>query len=78
MKALVGTCNKEKALVGAFSVNVKTDGSFAALVSISRLSLVLPSLAREIFHTRDTIAATTEEVKICSLQTWKRCLIIKR
>ena len=24
--------NQEKALVGAFSVNVKTDGSFAALI----------------------------------------------
>ena len=32
MKALVGTFNQEKALVGAFSVIVKTDGSFAALL----------------------------------------------
>ena len=36
MKALVGTFNKEKALVGAFSVIVKTDcetdGSCAALL----------------------------------------------
>ena len=32
MKALVGTFNQEKVLVGAFSVIVKTDGSFAALV----------------------------------------------
>ena len=32
MKALVGTFNQEKALVEAFSVIVKTDGSFAALV----------------------------------------------
>ena len=31
MKALVGAFNKEKALVGAFSVIVKTDGSIAAL-----------------------------------------------
>ena len=33
MKALVlvGTFNQEKAVVGAFSVIVKTDGSFAAL-----------------------------------------------
>ena len=30
VKALVGTFNKEKALVGALSVIVKTDGSFAA------------------------------------------------
>ena len=29
---LVGAFNQEKALVGAFSVIVKTDGSFAALV----------------------------------------------
>ena len=36
MKALVGAFNQEKALVGAFSVIVKTecetDGSFAALI----------------------------------------------
>ena len=32
VKTLVGTFNQEKALVGAFSVIVKTDGSFAALV----------------------------------------------
>ena len=31
VKALVGSFNQEKALVGAFSVIVKTDGSFAAL-----------------------------------------------
>ena len=31
MKALVGAFNQENALVGAFSVNVKTDGSSAAL-----------------------------------------------
>ena len=30
--ALVGVFNQEKALVGAISVIVKTDGSFAALV----------------------------------------------
>ena len=33
MKALVGTFNQEKDLVGSFFVIVKTDGSFAALVS---------------------------------------------
>ena len=32
MKALVGAFNQENALVGAFSVIVKTDGSFAALM----------------------------------------------
>ena len=31
MKALVCAFNQEKAIVGAFSVIVKTDGSFAAL-----------------------------------------------
>ena len=31
MKALIGAFNHEKALVGAFSVTVKTDRSFAAL-----------------------------------------------
>ena len=32
VKALVVTFNQEKAIVGAFSVIVKTDGSFAALL----------------------------------------------
>ena len=32
MSALVGAHNQEKALVGAFSVIVKTDGSFASLI----------------------------------------------
>ena len=32
MKAVVAAFNQEKALVGAFSVIVKTDGSSAALV----------------------------------------------
>ena len=32
MKAVEGTFNQEKALVGAFTVFVETDGSFAALV----------------------------------------------
>ena len=32
VKALVSTFNQEKALVGAFSVIVTTDGSFAALI----------------------------------------------
>ena len=33
MKTLAGTFNQEKALAGAFSVIVKTDGSLAALHS---------------------------------------------
>ena len=33
MTTLVGAFNQEKALVGAFYVIVKTDGSFAALLS---------------------------------------------
>ena len=32
VKAQVGTFNQEKAIVGVFSVIVKTNGSFAALV----------------------------------------------
>ena len=32
MKVLVGPFNQERALVAAFSVIVKTDGSFAALI----------------------------------------------
>ena len=32
MKALVSTFNQEKALAGAFSVIVKTDGAFAAVI----------------------------------------------
>ena len=35
MRALVDAFNQDKALVGAFSMFVKTDGSFAALVSSS-------------------------------------------
>ena len=31
---LVGVFNQEKALVQAFSVTVKTDGSFAALITM--------------------------------------------
>ena len=34
MKALVGGFNQEKALIGAFSVIVKTDRSFAALIIV--------------------------------------------
>ena len=34
MKAVVAAFNQEKALVGAFSVIVKTDGSFAALLPV--------------------------------------------
>ena len=37
MKALVGFFNQEKALVGAFSVIVKANGSFAALDSIDQI-----------------------------------------
>ena len=36
MKALVGTFYAEKALDGALSVIVKTDGSFTALVDMRR------------------------------------------
>ena len=41
MKALVGTFNLEKALIGVFSVNVKSDGLFAALVICLDLDLEL-------------------------------------
>ena len=36
VKALVGIFNQEKAIVGAFSVIVKTDGSFEVLKLIRR------------------------------------------
>ena len=36
VKALVGAYNREKALVGAFSMIVKTDGSVAALAQTIR------------------------------------------
>ena len=42
VKVLVGAFKQEKALVGAFSVIVKTDGSFAAL--LTRYLLCLPEL----------------------------------
>ena len=41
MKILVGAFNQEKVLVGAYSVIVKTDGSFAALLSAQ---LTIPPL----------------------------------
>ena len=37
MKAIVGAFNQEKALVGVFSLIVKTDGLFAALRGSLRL-----------------------------------------
>ena len=43
VNVLVGAFNQEMALVGALSVIVKTDGSFAALL-ISSLCLVPPRL----------------------------------
>ena len=43
MKELVGTFNQEKVLVGAFSVIVKTDGSFAALARKLDTGLAAPS-----------------------------------
>ena len=43
MKVLVAAFNLEKALVGAFSVIVKTDGSFAALFT----SLSFPLLVMQ-------------------------------
>ena len=39
VKALEGAFNQEKALVGAFSVIVKTDGSFAALVCVRSIAV---------------------------------------
>ena len=39
MKAVVATFNQEKAQVGAFSILVKSDGLFAALVSIMVLTV---------------------------------------
>ena len=37
LKPIVAAFNQEKALVGAFSVIVKTDGSFEALITIISL-----------------------------------------
>ena len=51
MKALVGTLNKEKALVGAFSVIVKTGcGTDGALHSTNKYSVPVPVLARKHAH----------------------------
>ena len=38
MTALVGTFNQEKAIVGAYSMIVKADGSFTALVLIAMIT----------------------------------------
>ena len=43
MKVLVGAFNQEKALVGAFSVIVKTDGSSAAALLITCSDLDMDS-----------------------------------
>ena len=40
MKVFVGTFNQEKALAGASSVIVKTDGSFAALLKLTLITYV--------------------------------------
>ena len=41
MKALVGAFNQEKALIGAFSVIVKTEGSVAALLIVVSYYLLI-------------------------------------
>ena len=41
IEKLVGDFNQEKALVGAFSLIMKTDGSFAALILVPLESLLL-------------------------------------
>ena len=48
MKALAGTFNQEKALVGAFYVIVKTDGSLAALHSSRRTQRLTTPRARSV------------------------------
>ena len=44
MKALVGAFNQEKALVGAFSVIVKTDGSFYSTNQDILMILMIPAV----------------------------------
>ena len=44
-------CNQEKALVGAFSAIVKTDGSFAALVEGHRIGKIVEKLVEKLFKT---------------------------
>ena len=49
MKALVGTFNQEKALVWTFSVIVRTDGSFVALIiSLSSSCCMLEIFAKQV------------------------------
>ena len=51
MKVLAGTVNQEMVLVGAFSVIVKTDGSFAALVwAVAGVVVVLGADTRTSLH----------------------------
>ena len=45
MLVLVDAFNQKKALVGAFSVLLKTDGSFAALIDTEMLQMWPPSLS---------------------------------
>ena len=64
MKALVGAFNQEKALVGAFSVIVKTDcetdGSFAALgLGLAQLGAEPPRPPAEARVPGDTVTINT-------------------
>ena len=50
MKAVVAAFNQEKAQVGAFSVIVKTDGSFAALFTTVHSGTIVGTLCRFFSH----------------------------
>ena len=52
MKALVGSFNQEKALVGVISVIVKTDGLFSALLWTVSATNYCPGSPQERFHLR--------------------------
>ena len=67
MKALVGTFNQEKALVGAFSVIVKTDceidGSFYS-TSGEFLSLIMALLLSGVIEYRDLFGPSSATIPV--------------
>ena len=79
MKGLVGSSNQEKAL-GAFSVIVKTDGSFAALASTLNLAPT-PTFTQTLHHHRKILILMINDAIIDRLEINRRtecrpCLIL--
>ena len=61
MKAILGASNQEKALVGAFSVIVKTNGAFAALVIMETVMSTYRNEFKWLFESHRSIPAGISE-----------------